>query len=192
MYKYQANLYFPLTVNSLEACVVWLLHRPSHSSRDLSAGTVSQGNVEAWQRPSCLPGKDRRRLLSSTHPLTGPRCPWGALLGQGEGWVVGWGAAGSRKPGMSQRRSVMMTETLELKVRVKLSGMDQKEDIFGIAPTRPGAPTHSQAKMPSQEKLAWVGFKYPKVRWTGQAENTQVNPGVTQGRSLPSSPAEAS
>lgn len=35
----------------------------------------------------------------------------------------------------------MKTETLELKVRVALSGRDPKGDIFGVDPPRPAAPT---------------------------------------------------
>lgn len=54
---------------ALKHAVVQLLHRPLRSSLgEHPCWTVSQGNLEAWQRHSCLQGKDSRRLLFAALP----------------------------------------------------------------------------------------------------------------------------
>lgn len=79
--KYQAKLYFPLTVNGLEACCgLAATLSLTFCPESLRAGTISQVNLEAWQRQSRPQGKDSQMLLPSTHRLTGPR-----YLGQGGG-----------------------------------------------------------------------------------------------------------
>lgn len=87
----------------------------------------------------------------------------------------------------------MRTEILELKVRVELSGMDQKGGVFGIAAPRATVPPHSWPRCPAKRScLGRAGFKYPKVSGQARHKKPRVNPDVTQGRISPSSPAEAS
>lgn len=97
--------------------------------------------------------------------------------------------AGSMKLGMGQGRSVMRTETLELKVRVELSGMDQKGGVVGIAAARATVPPHSWPRCPAKRScLGRAGFKYPKVRWTGQAQKAQGEPRCDSGQDPPLAP----